>query len=183
MKMSRRSFLKASAAFGVSLAWAGQASGSRVQWQERRDLYPQGVASGDPDAHSVMLWTRRPFERGDTGTRQILTVEVAEDDAFRRVVAHAKAPVASDTDWTARVLVGGLEPARTYWYRFTDPDGHGSRIGRTITAPLPNDSRPVNFAFVSCQDINEGTLNAFRRMIYEDERAPTSEQLGFVQRW
>jgi hypothetical protein len=38
----------------------------------------------------------------------------------------------------------------------------------------------VNFAFVSCQDINEGKLNAYRRMIYEDERAPAAKQLGFV---
>ncbi len=177
MKISRRSFLKAAAAIGASLAWVGPARGSRVHWHERRDLYPQGVASGDPDPHSVILWTRRPFAEG---TRQLLTVEVAEDEAFRRVIAHAQAPVSSAADWTARVLIGGLKPARTYWYRFTDTDGNGSRVGRTITAPLPNDPRTVNFAFVSCQDVNEGKLNAYRRMIYEDERAPAAEQLDFV---
>jgi len=177
MTISRRAFLRAAAAMGASLAWAGPAHGSRVDWQERRDLYPQGVASGDPDPHSVILWTRRPVAQG---TREVLTVEVAEDEAFRRVVAHAPAPVSSASDWTTRVLIGGLEPARTYWYRFTDTDGNGSRVGRTITAPLPDDPRTVNFAFVSCQDVNEGKLNAYRRMIYEDERAPASEQLGFV---
>jgi alkaline phosphatase D len=177
MKISRRSFLKAAAAIGASLAWVGSARASRVAWQERRDFYPQGVASGDPDPHSVILWTRRPFAEG---TRQLLTVEVAEDEAFTRVIAHAEAPVSRAADWTARVLIGGLEPARTYWYRFTDPEGNGSRVGRTITAPLPDDPRPVNFAFVSCQDVNEGKLNAFRRMIYEDERAPAAAQLGFV---
>ncbi len=177
MTISRRSFLKAAAAIGASFAWVGPARGSRVNWRERRDLYPQGVASGDPDPHSVILWTRRPF---DQGTRQLLTVEVAEDEAFRRVVAHAEAPVSSAADWTARVLIAGLEPARTYWYRFTDADGNGSRVGRTATAPLPNDSRTVNFAFVSCQDLNEGKLNGYRRMIYEDERAPAGEQLDFV---
>ncbi len=177
MKLSRRSFLKAAAAMGASLAWVGPARASRVKWFERRDLYPQGVASGDPDAHSVILWTRRPF---DQGSRQLLTVEVAEDEAFHQVIAHAQAPVSSAADWTTRVLIGGLRPAQTYWYRFTDADGNGSRIGRTITAPLPNDPRAVNFAFVSCQDINEGKLNAYRRMIFEDERAPAAEQLGFV---
>jgi alkaline phosphatase D len=177
MTTSRRSFLKAAAAIGASLAWVGPARASRLRWHERRDLYPQGVASGDPDPHSVILWTRRPF---DEGTRHILTVEVAEDEAFHRVIAQAKVPVSSDADWTARVLLGGLSPARIYWYRFTDADGNGSRVGRTITAPLPNDPRTVNFAFVSCQDVNEGKLNAYRRMIYEDERAPAAEQLGFV---
>src|SRR6476469_7040212 len=177
MKIIRRSFLKAATAIGASLAWAGPARGSRVHWHERRDLYPQGVASGDPDPHSVILWTRRPFAEG---TRHFLTVEVAEDEAFRRVIAHAQAPVSSAADWTTRVLIGGLKPARTYWYRFTDTDGNGSRVGRTITAPLPNDRRTVNFTFVSCQDVNEGSLNAYRRMIYEDERAPAAEQLDFV---
>ena len=38
----------------------------------------------------------------------------------------------------------------------------------------------MNFAFVSCQDVNEGKLNAYRRMIYEDERAPAAQQLDFV---
>ena len=177
MKISRRSFLETAAALGASLAWVGPARGSRVDWHERRDLYPEGVASGDPDPHSVILWTRRPF---DQGTRQPLTVEVAEDEAFRRVIAQAQAPVSSASDWTARVLIGGLEPAHVYWYRFTDTDGNGSRVGRTITAPLPDDPRTVNFAFVSCQDVNEGKLNAYRRMIHEDERAPAAEQLGFV---
>src|ERR1051325_9451453 len=178
MKISRRSFLKTATAIGASLAWVGPARGSRIHWHERRDLYPQGVASGCPGPHSVILWTRRPFANG--GTPQLLTVEVAEDEAFRRVVAHARAPVSSGADWTARVFIGGLKPARIYWYRFTDTDGNGSRVGRTITAPLPNDPRPVNFAFVSCQDVNEGKLNAYRRMIFEDERARPEDQLGFV---
>lgn len=177
MTTSRRFFLKAAAAIGASLAWVEPARASRIRWHERRDHYPQGVASGDPDPHSVILWSRRPFA---VGTRHVLTVEVAEDEAFHRVIAQAKVPVSSDADWTARVLLGGLSPARIYWYRFTDTDGNGSRVGRTITAPLPNDPRTVNFAFVSCQDINEGKLNAYRRMIYEDERAPAGEQLGFV---
>src|SRR6476620_9058362 len=180
MKINRRSFLKTATAIGAAFAWVGPARGSRVPWHERRDLYPQGVASGDPDPHSVILWTRRPFADATGGTRQVLTVEVAEDEAFRRVIAHAQAPVSSATDWTTRVLIGGLKPAHTYWYRFTDTDGNGSRVGRTITAPLPNDPRKVNFAFVSCQDVNEGSLNAYRRMIYEDERAPAAEQLDFV---
>ena len=99
MTISRRSFVKAAAAMGASLAWAGPLRSSRDEWRERRDLYPQGVASGDPDARSVILWTRRPYAEG---ARQVLTVEVAEDDSFHRIVARAKTPVASATDWTAR---------------------------------------------------------------------------------
>src|SRR6476469_2196670 len=177
MTLSRREFVQVAAAMGASLAWGGRASASRIDWREARELYPQGVASGDPDPTSVILWTRRPFEQGD---RQLLNVEVAQDEAFRHVVARATAPVSAAADWTTRVLVGGLKPSRTYWYRFTDADGNGSRVGRTRTAPRPDDARAVNFAFVSCQDVNEGKLNAYRRMIFEDERAQPEDQLDFV---
>ena len=177
MTLSRREFVQLGAAMGASLAWSGKAAASRTNWREARELYPEGVASGDPDPSSVFLWTRRPFEDGG---RQLLTVEVAEDEGFRKVIAQAPAPVSPESDWTARVLVGGLKPSRTYWYRFTDAQGNGSRIGRTRTAPRPDDRRPVNFAFVSCQDVNEGKLNAYRRMIFEDERAAPADQLDFV---
>jgi len=88
MTLSRRDFIQAAAAIGASLAWGGKARASRLAWREKRELYPEGVASGDPDPSSVILWTRRPF--GDAG-RHVLTVEVAEDEGFRRVVAQAPA--------------------------------------------------------------------------------------------
>ena len=99
---------------------------------------------------------------------------------FTRVVATAAAPVSAASDWTCRVLVGGLKPSRVYWYRFTDPEGFGSRVGRTITAPAVDDARPVRFVFVSCQNANDGAQNAYRRMIFEDERAAEAERIGFV---
>src|SRR5688572_31066043 len=106
MTFGRRSFLQAAAAMGASLAWAGPAYASRTKWRERRDLYPEGVASGDPAPDSVILWTRRPF---DTAQRELLTVEVAEDAAFRKVVVRAPAAVSAAADWTCRVLVAGLK--------------------------------------------------------------------------
>jgi alkaline phosphatase D len=177
MMLSRRDFLRTASVIGASLAWGGRVRPSRIRWQERRQWFPEGVASGDPDPNSVILWTRRPCTDAQ---RHVLTVEVAEDEEFHRVVAQAKAPVSAAADWTTRVLVGGLEPARVYWYRFTDAEGNGSRVGRTITAPKADDPRPVQFAFVSCQSVNEGKLNAYRRMIFEDLRAKPQDQLGFV---
>jgi alkaline phosphatase D len=177
MSLSRRQFVQSAAAMGAALAWAGRARASTVQWREARNVYPEGVASGDPDSNSVILWTRRPFDAGD---RHLLIMEVAEDEAFGRVVSRIQAPVSAAADWTSRVLVAGLKPAQTYWYRFTDADGNGSRVGRTRTAPLPSDPRPVKFAFVSCQGVNEGKLNGYRRMIFEDERSRPEDQLDFV---
>ena len=175
--MNRRQFLASAVAAGATAVWARVARASRTAWRENRARYPQGVASGDPDEHSVILWTRRPF---DEGTRHELMVEIARDPDFHRVVASVRAPVLAASDWTCRVMVGGLAPATVYWYRFADAGGEGSRIGRTITAPRPADPRPVRFAFVSCNSVNEGAQNAYRRMIWEDERAPADRKLGFV---
>jgi alkaline phosphatase D len=187
-EISRRRFIAAAAALGASMAWAqGRARRSQVTPTERRDLFPEGVASGDPGPDSVLLWTRRPpasetraTEAKATESKTTLTVEVAEDAAFERVVAHARAIVRAEADFTCRVLVGGLNPAREYWYRFVDRDGFSSRVGRTLTAPAMNDARPVAFAFVSCQNVNQGAQNAYRRMIFEDERAAERDRLGFV---
>jgi hypothetical protein len=95
---------------------------SRIVWRDDRALYPQGVASGDPDEHSIVLWTRRPFDQGD---QQALMVEVALDADFRRVVATARVPVLAAADWTCRALVGGLLPATIltdlHSYKAADP--------------------------------------------------------------
>ena len=177
--LDRRQFLQLAAAMGATLAWGCAAvRPSTTGWRERRDRFPQGVASGDPDANSVLLWTRRPYDDGRE--RATLLVEVAEDPGFTRVIATTAAPVLAAADWTCRVLVGDLRPAGEYWYRFVDEEGHGSRIGRTLTAPAADDPRPARFAFVSCQSLPEGAMNAYRKMIFEDERAVADERLGFV---
>jgi alkaline phosphatase D len=178
MTFNRREFLAMAAVIGANAAWGrGSSSPSSVAWHERRDLYPEGVGSGDPDSNSVLLWTRRaPI----TSPVEQLTVEVALDESFHKVIAKRTTKISQAADWTCRVLVGGLNPGTVYWYRFTDHHGFGSRIGRTITAPSNDDPRPVRFAFVSCQNANFGAQNAYRRMIFEDERAEEANRLGFV---
>lgn len=177
--LQRRQFLAAAAAMGAALAWpSGRASASSPRWIERRDLYPEGVASGDPAAESVVLWTRRPAM--PNGPAPWLTAVIAQDDAFTQIVATARVLPKAENDWTVRVLAAGLRPSTVYWYRFTDEHGFGSRIGRAVTAPADDDARPVSFAFASCQNENLGANNAYRRMIFEDAQKPQSEQLGFV---
>ncbi len=176
--INRRQLMSEAAALGAVLALGTASAKSRTAKPvERRDLYPQGVASGDPDTTSVILWTRRP---PDVSRSKRLTVEVAADPAFQRIVAHGASTIGENTDWTCRFLAAGLEPAREYWYRFIDEKGNASRVGRTLTAPADDDSRPVRFAFVSCHDVTIGAGNAYRRMKYEDEQRPRDEQLSFV---
>ena len=174
--MKRREFLELAASIGATAVWGRVLPLDGIPaWHERRDLYPEGVASGDPDHHSVILWTRCPKNEDAR-----LHVEVARDREFTHVVTTGTAPVSAASDWTCRVLVGGLEPATVYWYRFTDSEGNGSRIGRTITAPTDDDQRSVRFVFISCQNVNDGAQNAYRRMIFEDERAAEADRIDFV---
>ncbi len=173
MLLAQAASLGAALAFGQSCAHAPTAARA-----ERRDLYPQGVASGDPQADSVILWTRRAPDAG--ADRHRLMVEVAGDEVFANVLARGDVEVSAATDWTCRFLAAGLSPAREYWYRFVDEAGNMSRIGRTLTAPADSDDRAVRFAFVSCQDVTNGAMNAYRRMIYEDARRPRAEQMSFV---
>src|SRR5262249_9797076 len=91
-KITRRAFIEMAISLGATAAWAdGIGAPSRISWQERRDLYPEGVASGDPDSHSVMLWTRRqPTKDDHVGG---LSVEVSEDQSFSRIVASERATI------------------------------------------------------------------------------------------
>jgi alkaline phosphatase D len=177
--MNRREALKLAAALGASLAWKPRVPYLTFpSWPERRDLFPQGVASGDPHAESVLIWTRRPPVDDDVASR--LTAQVAEDVAFHNVVAESTVELSAAADWTCRVLAAGLRPRREYWYRFIDDRGNASRVGRTLTAPAPNDTKPLNFAFVSCQNVQQGSCNAYRRMIWEDAHTPVADRLSFV---
>src|ERR1700682_4432806 len=105
--MNRREFVAAAAALGATAAWAGGARSSRLAWREDRAHFSEGVASADPRPDSVLLWTRCS-ESGAQAVR--LRVEIASDPSFDRVVATASARALAASDWTCRVLVGGLVP-------------------------------------------------------------------------
>src|SRR5215218_6406806 len=104
--LTRRKFIAAAAAMGATWACAGPRSmRSRSPWVERRDLFTEGVASGDPGPDSVLLWTRA--SAGGSRETVALTVEVAEDPDFERVVVTAPTVALLAADHTCRVLVGG----------------------------------------------------------------------------
>src|SRR3984957_15173555 len=111
--MSRRDFLAFAAVLGAEGGWGRPFSPpSKISWRERRDLFPEGVASGDPDSTSVLLWTRRAPQPKPA---QELNVEVALDQTFQHVIATQRVSISAEADWTCRVLVGGLKPAQGYW--------------------------------------------------------------------
>src|SRR5690348_1820032 len=100
---TRRALLAQAAVMGAALALGpGCAHTPTAPRAERRDLYPQGVASGDPAPDSVILWTRRTPDAGAETHR--LVVEVASDEGFATIVARGDVKVSAATDWTCRFL-------------------------------------------------------------------------------
>ncbi|MCG6869863.1 MAG: alkaline phosphatase D family protein [Gammaproteobacteria bacterium] len=178
--MHRRDFLKiagsfaASAAVGTGLNSCGSGSA-----QEAPAGFPQGVASGDPRASSVILWTRAEPE-GDPQASVSVTLEVATDPAFDEVLIQNVYSVGPPSHHTLRVLVEDLQPDTEYFYRFLSAVGTVSQTGRTLTAPDPADERPVRFAVVNCQDRLHGFYGAYRRVMNEDLAAAPGDRIRFV---
>ena len=133
MNFTRRKFLQSlfiGFAITTKKGWANKLPTPAI---ERRDLFPQGVASGDPTADSVILWTRRPPVK-DSFTKKLI-VEISTTSDFKKILAGGTANISAESDWTCRFLVTDLKPNREYWYRFVDDHGFASRIGRTINHP------------------------------------------------
>ena len=119
--------------------------------------FPHGVASGDPAADGVWLWTRA----AEAGAVQW---QVASDPAFVDVVASGTVDADDTTDRTVNVRATGLQPSTTYYYRFSlgRPSSASSSVtGRTRTAPSGNAER-LRFAVTSCTSIFSGYFNGYR---------------------
>ena len=116
MKISRRKFLQTSLLTGFAIATKkGWAHKVPTLAMERRDLFPQGVASGDPTASSVILWTRRPPVKDSVAKK--LVVEISTTPDFKKILAGGTANLSADSDWTCRFFAADLKPNREYWYR------------------------------------------------------------------
>ncbi len=120
--------------------------------------FTHNVASGEPAADSMLLWTRY-VPATDTNVVR-LEVEIALDPAFTKVVSGGAVRTGAYRDWTAKVTVDGLKPATVYWYRFVAPDGAKSPVGRTKTLPQGPVSR-FGLAVFSCSNLPYGWFNAY----------------------
>lgn len=119
--------------------------------------FAHGVASGDPDATSVLLWTR--ISAAEDGQR--LRWQVARDQAFGRIAAEGLTDTSRARDHTVKVVAEGLQPGTDYWYRFIAADGTGSPVGRTRTLPEVSSAEPVVLAVCSCSLHPNGLFNAY----------------------
>jgi alkaline phosphatase D len=151
---------------------AAQAAGPLLGF--RRYPFTLGVASGEPAPDGVVLWTRlapEPFQPlgGMPAAAIEIGWEVAEDERFATIAARGTALARPELGFAVHVEVGGLQPARPYWYRFR-VGREASPVGRTRTAPAAG-AAPQRLRFVNagCQHYEHGLFTAWRHVAEEPD--------------
>jgi alkaline phosphatase D len=175
-QVGRRGFLLAGGAAAAGLAAAAVTARGVPALAAGRSLpadpFTLGVASGDPLEDGVVLWTRLapdPLDGGGMPARPVpVQWEVGTDERLHRVVRRGVAAALPDLAHSVHVDVRGLRPGAWYWYRFR-VGRHQSPVGRTRTAPAAG-SLPdrLRFAFVSCQNFQQGFWPAYANLAAED---------------
>lgn len=171
-RLSRRGLLRlisylGTASFLPPLAGCGQMISPRFQ----HDPFRLGVASGDPSADGVVLWTRlapAPLDGGGMPTNPVeVGWEVAHDERFLDMARTGRTMARPELGHAVHVEVEGLLPARDYWYRFFVGDA-ASPIGRTRTAPDGSRlAQRLRFGTCGCANFEAGYFTAYRHMAEE----------------
>ena len=125
--------------------------------------FGHGVASGDPTADGVVLWTRLSGSSRPVVVRWTL----AADAELADVVAEGDTEASPEHDWTVQIDVGGLRPATTWWYAF-EAQGQRSPVGRTRTLPEPGSGEELRLGVVSCASFAAGRFTAYDRLAQRD---------------
>ena len=163
MALTRREALQLTLAAGISastITFAVTADAAA-----RDGVFLHGVASGDPLADRVVLWTRVTL--ADPAAAVPVRWVVAEDKKMRKVVRRGRSNARQKSDYTVKIDVDGLAPGTTYFYRF-EAAGKTSPVGRTRTLPQ-GDVRRLKFAVFSCSNYELGYFNAYAEAAKHDD--------------
>ena len=147
--INRRGFLTVGStglAFGLS--------GCSTSTTQTANPFRHGIASGDPLADRVVIWTRvsTDVERDSIDVAWQLSTE-------GRIVREGSATTTAASDWTIKVDVDGLTERTDYTFQF-EALGHQSPRGRARTLATRS-SEPVRLAVTSCSNWVAGFFNAY----------------------
>jgi alkaline phosphatase D len=132
-----------------------------------------GVASGAPRPDGFVLWTRLAPEPlssnpetpgGMSGADVTLRYEIASDPGLTKIVRRGSAIAEQAFAYSVHLDVAGLEPGRSYCYRFLSGDAV-SPTGHAMTLPAPGSApAKLRFGFVSCSNYEHGYFSAYRHL-------------------
>jgi alkaline phosphatase D len=178
MNLTRRKFLNtvvlsASAVAVTSLVGCGSDSdSSSAECSFSADIFKHSVMSGDPRQNSVILWTRINDACALTNSQDVsVIVEVATDKDFTALVLSESVDVLAEYDHNIKLRLTGLDTDTRYYYRFVytqDGTNYTSNTGRTRTAPAPDSTRKVRFAYASCQDYIGRYYNNYLNLLTDE---------------
>ena len=151
---NRRDFFRSSG--GAALLMAAPL----LPAQAATAVFQHGVASGDPLADRVVLWTRV----SPPADSRAVTVDwvISTDPGLTQVVASGRVRTSAARDFTVKVDASGLAAGRTHYYRFSAL-GASSPVGRTRTLPTGR-TEHLRIAVASCSNHAYGLFNAYRRI-------------------
>ena len=169
---SRRRFLQASAAIGALplLKACGNSESPLAPTPEVTDpagltppplgapvAFKHGVASGDPLADRVILWTRvtPPVDVA----RVPVTVKVSTSPTLQTLDGSRTVMTDASRDYTVKIDFDGLVPGTTYYYQF-ESGSAASVVGRTRTLPAAGVER-LRIGVVACSQYSNGFFNAY----------------------
>ncbi|AJA68477.1 alkaline phosphatase D family protein [Myroides odoratimimus] len=126
--------------------------------------FDYGVASFDPTATSIIIWTR--YANANTE----IVWEIAKDLHFKDIVRQGKATVASLSDNTIAIEIQDLPSNSKFYYRFYNTAAKDtSVIGETITLPATSDQvSNVKLAIASCSNYPAGLFHVYGEMAKSD---------------
>lgn len=155
--ISRRDFLALSVkGAGAAVISTGLMGCDALDGDDVSIQFKHGVASGDPTATAVILWTRvTPSENG-----KIKVVwEIATDSNFTNIISNGETLTNSDRDYTVKVDAQNLSANTQYFYRFISND-KTSETGVTKTLPTGSVDK-VKLAVMSCSNFPAGYFNVY----------------------
>lgn len=120
--------------------------------------FESGVASFDPTAGGIIIWTRY-----STGIDAEITWEISKNSNFSEVLRRGKAAATSVNDFTVAVDVQNIPSNTKFYYRFYNiTTKEASVVGETLTLPSKTDTvNEVKMAVVSCSNFPAGLFNVY----------------------
>lgn len=181
--MDRRTFLKYSLATSA-IIWAGNEIPGRLgieqadvkelfsvdaaNAQTTSSIFPQSVASGDPQPNGIVLWTRIAPQTNVTTAR--VAFEISTTNSFTSPILSGVVDTSSARDWTVKTQINNaaILADKHHYYRFIY-NGVASRTGRFRALPSPTKNlKTVRFAYISCQDYTNGYYTALPYLANEN---------------
>lgn len=126
--------------------------------------FDYGVASGDPLADRVILWTHAKHGDLQAASGPVhLSWEVARDAAFSQLVASGSVVSEAASGHTAKVDATGLAAGQAYFYRFRS-GASISPVGQTRTLPAAG-ATDLRLAVFSCANYPAGYFHAYNEAL------------------